>query len=413
LDKILLGDCEEQLKGLENESVDLIVTDPPYGYSFMGKDWDKAVPKVSIWKECLRVLKPGGFAFVMSAPRQDVWARMVFNLEEAGFKSDFTPIFWAYRTGFPKPINISKAIDRREGAERPVLGEHKSGIGKAFSGDGTWGTGSETVFDTAPATEEAKEADGWFGGYQPKPAVEVIIVAMKPLSEKTYVDQWLKNKRGSTNLDAVRVPYDDDKDRKSFGDIREWAAKNTDTSKMFGDLPYVEYATSDKGRFPGNLIISDKALTDDFAKIFSLDKWGQEFEFLQNYPFLTVAKPSRSERDEGLEDSDLEKKELNIKSGMAGMLGDCGEAQNIHPTVKPVKLMAYLIVLASHPGDTILDPFVGSGTTCIASAHLNRRTIGIELDPEYHKIAQARLDVALDKASSVQKNDDKIDSLFE
>jgi site-specific DNA-methyltransferase (adenine-specific) len=424
LDKILLGDCLEVLKGLDTNSVDLIATDPPYGYSFMGKDWDKAVPSVDVWRECHRVMKPGAFAFIMSAPRQDVLVRMIFNLEKAGFKTDFTSIYWSYLTGFPKPVNISKAIDKRAGVEREVIGEHTSGIGKAFTGDGMWGTGNEVVQDTLPATDKAKEADGAFGGYQPKPATEIIIVAMKPVAEKTYVDQYLKNGKGVTWLDDVRVPYDNEADRKNHGDIRQWesARKN---SKMMGGLPYVEYVTSDKGRFPGNMIISDKALTDDFAKAFSLDKWGQEYEFLKNFPYLTVAKPSRSERDEGLgkevltnmgrvfEDSGLEKKDLNIKSGMAGMQGDCGEAQNIHPTVKPVKLMAYLIVLGSRPGDIVLDPYVGSGTTCIASAHLNRRTIGIEQDKEYHKIAQARLDVALNKSvKGVQKNDDKISELF-
>lgn len=108
------GDCLSFMGELPGNLVDLIVTDPPYGYQFMGKDWDKAVPTVEIWKECLRVLKPGGFAFIMSAPRQDVLARMIINLEEAGFKTGFTSLYWTYASGFPKAHNVGKILDKRE-----------------------------------------------------------------------------------------------------------------------------------------------------------------------------------------------------------------------------------------------------------------------------------------------------------
>src|SRR6266700_6626879 len=101
------------LKTIDDNSVDCVVTDPPYGYSFMGKDWDKAVPSVDIWKECVRVLKPGAFAFIMSAPRQDVLSQMVVRLSEAGFRTDFTSLYWAYASGFPKAANIGKMVDKR------------------------------------------------------------------------------------------------------------------------------------------------------------------------------------------------------------------------------------------------------------------------------------------------------------
>jgi len=107
LNQIYCGDCLELMKELDSDSVDLILTDPPYGYSFMGKDWDKAVPSVDVWRECLRILKPGGWCFVMSAPRQDVLSRMIVNLSDAGFKTDFTSIYWAYASGFPKATNVS------------------------------------------------------------------------------------------------------------------------------------------------------------------------------------------------------------------------------------------------------------------------------------------------------------------
>ena len=118
MNKLLLGDSLDVLKEIESESVDLLCTDPPYGYSFMGKSWDKTLPDIGIFKECLRVLKPGSFAFVMSAPRSDVCARMMLMLEDAGFEIGFTPIYWTYASGFPKAMNIGKAVDKRLGMER-------------------------------------------------------------------------------------------------------------------------------------------------------------------------------------------------------------------------------------------------------------------------------------------------------
>lgn len=113
MNKIINGDSLKVLKKLEDESVDLVCTDPPYGYSFMNRDWDKAVPALEIWQECLRVLKPGGFCFVMSAPRSDVQSRMMVRLEDAGFNIGFTPIYWTYATGFPKATNIGKLADKK------------------------------------------------------------------------------------------------------------------------------------------------------------------------------------------------------------------------------------------------------------------------------------------------------------
>ena len=145
--KLINGNSLEVLKDYDDNSVDLLCTDPPYGYGFMGKDWDQTLPPRKIFEECLRVLKPGSLAFVMSAPRSDVQYRMAQMLEEVGFNVSFTPIYWAYATGFPKAMNISNAVVKR--------------------GD----------------TDEAKKLDGSYAGYQPKPAVEVVIVAMKPLEQ--------------------------------------------------------------------------------------------------------------------------------------------------------------------------------------------------------------------------------------
>jgi hypothetical protein len=124
MDTIIHGDCCDELRKLPSNSIDLIVTDPPYGYSFMGKNWDKAVPSVALWQECLRVLKPGAFAFVMSAPRQDVLSQMIARIGEAGFDTEFTSLYWTYATGFPKAANIGKMVDKRMGVEREVLGTY-------------------------------------------------------------------------------------------------------------------------------------------------------------------------------------------------------------------------------------------------------------------------------------------------
>lgn len=284
--KIHLGDCLDTLKNFEDNSVDSIVTDPPYGFSFMGKDWDKAVPSINIWKECIRVLKPGAFAFIMSSPRQDVLSRMIFNLQEAGFKTDFTSIYWTYASGFPKALNIGKKLDKYAGrqnetlakikddlamlydlsgksitqinrecgfnaggylrkehraddswgialptvakweiikkvincpennevtlklketfksAEREVIGKKKSGLGTgnqfAFYEDNKLSSGETDI--TLPATDKAKQFEGSYSGFQPKPAVEIIIVVMKPLSEGGYSQQALVRSQEEENI---------------------------------------------------------------------------------------------------------------------------------------------------------------------------------------------------------------------
>jgi len=210
-----VGNCLDRLKEIPESSVDCMVTDPPYGYSFMGKDWDKVVIGTDIWKECLRVLKPGAFAFVMSAPRQDVLSRMMINLENSGFETGFTSIYWVYATGFPKGMNISKSIDKKLGKE-PTKVKKKDYTGPKFADEQFKEQGSmmqthktaprEEQWETKPTSEEAKKMEGAYAGFQPKPAVEVIIVCMKPLSEKNYVDQAMSNGKGVTWLNDCRIP---------------------------------------------------------------------------------------------------------------------------------------------------------------------------------------------------------------
>lgn len=239
--KLLLGDAKEKLKELEDNNVDMVATDPPYqldstrerfgkfnsapakfgtdgafqraSKGFMGKKWD-VLPNVETWAEVLRVMKPGAFAFILMTPRQDSLARCIVDLTNAGFNTGFTSLYWTYASGFPKAHNISKSIDKKFGAEREVIGKKRrldfTDAKKSFYIEG-FPEGRTTEIDiTIPATEQAKEFDGAYGGYQPKPAVEVILVAMKPMIEPTYVDQVLDNGKGCTWMDDCRIPYKED-----------------------------------------------------------------------------------------------------------------------------------------------------------------------------------------------------------
>jgi site-specific DNA-methyltransferase (adenine-specific) len=364
---ILKGDSEQLLKRLPDDYVDCIVTDPPYGIKFMGKDWDRAIPKKAIWKECLRILKPGAFAFVMCTPRQDCLSRMIISLEDVGFWINFTSIYWTYLSGFPKAQNLSKAIDKRAGVEREVIGQgpynsRRPNIGEGYSG----GYGANDNI-TKPATKEAEKFDGAYGGFQPKPAVEIVIVAMKPCTEKTWMDQALANGKGCTWLDDGRIPTEDRwprepdkiKPNKSIGTFQ------TKTRSMI---------QNPQGRFPANLIVEDDAIGKDKSRFFSLDKWWEERlkelpeEIQETFPFLLCSKASKSEKTHK------------------------NQIVNKHPTVKPIKLMSWLITLGSREDDLIIDPFCGSGTTCLAAKMLKREFIGIDIDSDSVKIAKKRLE---------------------
>jgi DNA modification methylase len=349
--RLIQGNSEIVLSAIPDNSIDCIVTDPPYGYGFMGNGWDHSVPRTDIWNECLRVLKPGAFAFIMSAPRQDVLGRQIFCIEEAGFCVDFSPIYWAYASGFPKLASVSKAIDKKAGAVRKIIKRNPNsrencGISNTIYESGTVG---KTAYITLPATEKAKEFDGSYAGFQPKPAVEVIIVAMKPLKEKTFTEQAESNGKGVTWLDDCRIPNQDN--------------ENAD-------------------RLPANLVVSDQAL-GRASKFFNLDAWEDV-----RLPFILSPKASRKEKEAGLQESDdMEKIGKDIASKLRPE-----PRKNPHPTVKPLKLMSYLITMGSREGDMVLDPFCGTGTTCIAVMMLKRDFIGIEILPEYHEIALKRLE---------------------
>ena len=428
----------------------------------MGKDWDKALPDINIWKECVRVLKPGGFAFIMTAPRSDVHSRMCLMLEEAGFRIDFTPIAWTYATGFPKAMNIGKMVDKRLGVKREVIGVKKRGDVEEAKKRGTtftqakanrnnkdiFGYGEEEI-TSGPASDKAKELDGSYAGYQPKPAWENVIVCMKPLSEKGYLDQAMKNQKGITWLDDCRIPFqgqngDYDKyveKQKSFKGSGDGGFGSSDN--VYGDgkaenpsETYQKPKTTKRkpreegtvfktsgfksenndtaeaspfGRFAANLLVQDNTLsTDDFSRYYNLDAWWEKrikelpLNVQTTYPFMIVQKASKSEKNKGCEGMkeknggnyvfrNPEDTGRNDTKGQSQMGGYTKKRTNFHPTVKPISLMSYLITMGSRENDLVLDPFVGSGTTCIAAKLLNRKYLGMEMDDEYVVIAKARI----------------------
>src|SRR3990172_35589 len=336
--KIIQGDCLEKMKELQAESIDLIVTDPPYGYSFMGKDWDKVVVGVPTWKECLRVLKPGGFAFVMSAPRQDVLAHMMINLSDAGFETGFTSIYWAYATGMPKSMNMAKAVDKKLGIEQVKEEyEHPQRMNRSY----TASVGFSEVDDRkgdhtrgVATSEEAKKLDGSFPD--------------NLLVSDNVIDNGVITKGVSGG------------GPKEYGGGGGWEDKiNRQVVKQF---------YNDKG---------------EFSRYFDLDKWWANF--------IVTPKASKNEKNKGLEE--FEEKKYDGRFNNAGEWKQMEKlvGKNTHPTVKPIKLMSYLITLGSREGDIVLDPFMGSGTTCLSASLLGRKYIGIEREVEYCKIAEGRM----------------------
>jgi site-specific DNA-methyltransferase (adenine-specific) len=437
------GDNIEVLKTLPENSIDSIVTDPPYGISFMSKKWDYDVPSVEFWKEIFRVLKPGGHILSFGGTR--TYHRMVISIEDAGFEIR-DQIMWVYGSGFPKSHNIGKAVDKKKGETNISKGNGE------FEG---WGTGL-------------------------KPANEPICVARKPISEKTIASNVIKWGTGGINVDGCRIGMSqDDKDesyRKELNTIRDGFVK---TSKP-------EYKP--EGRFPANFIIEcicDEVIEGDKGEVI-INEGGYEdtseiygkyknirttsyndksdFHTNPNCPcrlldeqsgegkstkykttlpkiagnnifnggnngngrtdimtdrgyedkggasrFFYVPKVSKKERNMGLDGfEDKEKDRGNdLKCGNCGLWilrasGEsckCGEdrievrgkAKNTHPTVKPIELMRYLVRLVTPRDGIVLDPFMGSGSTGVATLIEDFKFVGIEMDEDYYEIAKQRV----------------------
>ena len=404
--QLMHGDCLDVLRGMADNSIDSIVTDPPYGLSFMGKKWDYDVPSVEIWAECLRVLKPGGHLLAFAGTRTQ--HRMAVRIEDAGFEIR-DMIAWVYGSGFPKSHDVSKAIDKAAGAEREVIGVNPTF--RKMQDEASAYNLKRNEHLTAPATEAARQWQGW--GTALKPALEPITMARKPLVG-TVAANVLEWGTGAINVDGCRVAGD-----KASGSGQQPFSKGgvrQDTGASAPNARHGDFDTN-SGRWPANFIHdgSDEVLAGFPQARSAGDYCGKETEPRNsaNYMpgqtrpgwgyantgsaarFFYCAKASKKDRDEGLE-SFIAAKTNDGRAVDADNAYQRGATlwQNTHPTVKPTDLMAYLCRLVTPPGGVVLDPFMGSGSTGKAAMREGFDFIGIEKDAGYFAIAQRRIEQA-------------------
>ena len=361
------SDCVQAMSAMLSDSVDSIVTDPPYELGFMGKSWDSTgvANSVEMWREALRVLKPGGHLLAFSGSR--TYHRMTCAIEDAGFEIR-DQIMWVYGSGFPKSHNISKSLDKMAGAvrENGKL-KFKGGTQLGVINDDSWEP--KDVFESTPVTDSAKQWNGW--GTALKPAHEPIVLARKPLVG-TVAQNVLTFGTGGLNIDGSRVG----------SEKREYSGGN----KLMEERPWnINQDEKPKyevqGRWPANFIHDGS----------------EEVVELLGEParFFYCAKTSKTDRNEGL-DGFANRAVHRYGAGIGEGLTPEAPAsdKNHHPTVKPTQLMRYLCRLITPPNGIVLDPFMGSGSTGKAAILEGFRFIGIDQSAEYCEIARARIEFA-------------------
>ena len=385
---IIIGDCLEVMKTLESGSIDAIVTDPPYGLSFMGKDWDSGVPGLAFWREALRVAKPG--CHILAAGGSRTYHRLAVAIEDAGWEIRDC-VMWLYGNGFPKSHDVSKAIDKAAGAERDVVGvAGKSGSARnSMAGDFAGGE----YMSTAPATDAARQWVGW--GTALKPAFEPFTLARKSL-DGTVAANVQRHGCGGLNVDGCKVGTET---RITFqsespgsgrmracnlvdrGDGKTPDGRCLETALKYGAKSKNGQSKQVSGRWPANVIHDGS------------DEVTQPFGTAAR--FFYVPKASRSEREAGLDGmEEVSTLQYRLAQGPLPQQTPCKPTKqaNHHPTVKPVALMSYLCRLITPPSGTILDPFCGSGSTGVAAIREGFKFIGIELNPDYAEIAKRRIE---------------------
>lgn len=407
------GDCLDVLRTMPDNSVDAVVTDPPYGLSFMGKRWDYDVPSEDVWAECLRVLKPGGHLLAFAGTRTQ--HRMAVRIEDAGFEIR-DMIAWVYGSGFPKSMDVSKAIDKAAGVEREIVGQsHYAANRTALKPPiGTFERTNDDRLITAPATDAAKHWHGW--GTALKPALEPITVARKPLIG-TVAENVLTWGTGGVNVDGCRVGSGGVTESSArAGKGAGYEAHNKEGRKYGDGLGGVIAEAHPLGRWPANLIHDG---SEEVVGLFPETKSGagarrpngahsdvtynggwsphdyaREADSGSAARFFYCAKASKRDRDEGCEGMEA-KTAGGMQERNDGSLGSITLSRNHHPTVKPTDLMRYLCRLVTPPGGTVLDPFMGSGSTGKAAIIEDFNFIGIEREAEYLDIARARIEHAI------------------
>lgn len=374
---LYLGDNINWLKTLPSDCIDSVVTDPPYGISFMGKKWDYDVPSVGLWKEVFRVLKPGGHLLSFGGTR--TYHRMVVNIEEAGFEIR-DQLQWIYGQGFPKSHDIGKAIDKIQGNEREVIGMQSRLARKGnYFLDGALKNGSPDIIEI---TKGHTKFESW--GTTLKPANEPICLARKPISEKTIARNVIKHGTGGINIGDCRIDFSNNKDAKTQQNKIRCVKEIFDST---GSSTCVEPVLT--GRFPSNVMLDESmgaiideqsciknqghwsnSLTNDFSVEKSILKDSKENEKskIGASKFFYIPKPTKKEKSMGLD-----------------------QISNSHPTVKPITLISYLVRLITPASGTVLDPFMGSGTGGVATLLEGFKFIGMDQDPEYFQIAKERI----------------------
>jgi site-specific DNA-methyltransferase (adenine-specific) len=432
------------------------------GSGFMGKEWDAFVPQPIFWKEVFRVLKHGGHVLSFFGTRTYDWGVMAMRF--SGFEVRDC-IQWLYGSGFPKSHNISKAIDKMYGAEREVIG-YKNYGDKSKEGYNPYHATKETQKKgdilpesnpkiTKASTEEAKQWEGW--GSALKPANEPIVLARKPLEKGLSIaENVLKWGTGAINIDGCRVGTNDNLNGGAYSGGERSNGEWKENSGFKNDK--LEFFNQPQGRFPANLILThhedcecfenENCNCVDDCPIKILDEQSGESKGTIRKPngkpilnvesgwndnsmidnttrghndkggasrFFYVAKASKSERNKGLDGFDgkqvawSNQEKAELKRGNTEFADDTKmhnkvqERVNFHPTVKPIKLMQYLVRLITPPNGIVLDPFCGSGTTGVACKLEGFQFVGLEQDAEYSKIAQARIDNYLEEKPTIKK----------
>jgi len=379
------GNNIEVLKKFPENYFDGVVTDPPYGLKFMSKKWDYTVPSIEEWKAILRVLKPGGHLLAFGGTR--TYHRLVVNIEDAGFEIR-DQIQWIYGQGFPKSHDISKAIDKKLGKEREVIGQASHPTSKNRSGTKSPYQAENTPLDanhdiTVPSSDEAIQWSGW--GTNLKPANEPICLARKPISEKTIAENVLKWGVGGINIDECRIELNGE--IVPINKLERWSG--------FGEekKPDYESTQNTQGRFPANVIMDEEAgkVLDEQTGVLKSglrtpdNNVGNEDGNLYNYGIFGDRKaiPAITYGDSGGASRFFYCAKVSKKERGEG---------NDHPTVKPIELMAYLIRLITPPGGIVLDPYCGSGSTLLAAIDEEKKVVGIDEDIDSFEIAKKRIE---------------------
>lgn len=380
------GDCADVLLSIPDNSIDAVVTDPPYGLSFMGKRWDYDVPSVDVWVQCLRVLKPGGHLLAFAGTRTQ--HRMAVRIEDAGFEIR-DMIAWVYGSGFPKSMDVSKAIDKAAGAEREIIGTAAD-----FSRDGSVRKidGSHTVPHseqgghgfgdrwaspvTSPATDSAKQWEGW--GTALKPALEPITMARKPIPG-TVADNVQKHGTGALNINGARIDLGGDYKCKPNGRPSQTGlGDNYDPSKA--------NQADTVGRWPANLIHDgSEEVVSQFPETTSGANPTRRSSAKFKNAYSEFAGQESCEQHRGADSGNASRFFYTAKADSSERRG------SKHPTVKPLDLMRYLVRLVCPIGSTVLDPFMGSGTTIEAARLESCKSIGIERETQYCSDAIKRI----------------------